>query len=96
MKKIIGLVLTIVLISSFTYQQKTVWKYLIVKNKYVENTTTRDWVFGTGNWHSTDRYIVDRSGKIWKQFTKEDFIRVRINDTMWTDDGYTLKLNRKK
>jgi hypothetical protein len=95
MKKIIALV-TIVLISSFTYQQKPVWKYIIVKNKYVENTTTRDWVFGTGNWHSTDRYIIDRSGKIWKQFTKEDFIRVRINDTMWTDDGYRLQLYKNK
>ena len=95
MKKIIALV-TIALISSFTYQQKPVWKYIIVKNKYVENTTTRDWVFGTGNWHSTDRYVIDRSGKIWKQFTKEDFIRVRINDTMWTDDGYRLQLNKNK
>jgi len=95
MKKIIALV-TIAFICSFTYQQKTVWKYIIVKNKYVENTTTRDWVFGTGNWHSTDRYVIDRSGKIWKQFTKEDFIRVRINDTMWTDDGYRLQLNKNK
>ena len=95
MKKIIALV-TITFICSFTYQQKPVWKYIIVKNKYVENTTTRDWVFGTGNWHSTDRYIIDRSGKIWKQFTKEDFIRVRINDTMWTDDGYRLQLNKNK
>jgi hypothetical protein len=95
MKKIIALV-TIAFICSFTYQQKPVWKYIIVKNKYVENTTTRDWVFGTGNWHSTDRYIIDRSGKIWKQFTKEDFIRVRINDTMWTDDGYRLQLNKNK
>ena len=95
MKKIIALV-TIAFICSFTYQQKPVWKYIIVKNKYVENTTTRDWVFGTGNWHSTDRYVIDRSGKIWKQFTKEDFIRVRINDTMWTDDGYRLQLNKNK
>jgi hypothetical protein len=95
MKKIIALV-TIAFICSFTYQQKIVWKYIIVKNKYVENTTTRDWVFGTGNWHSTDRYVIDRSGKIWKQFTKEDFIRVRINDTMWTDDGYRLQLNKNK
>jgi hypothetical protein len=95
MKKIIALV-TVAFICSFTYQQKPVWKYIIVKNKYVENTTTRDWVFGTGNWHSTDRYVIDRSGKIWKQFTKEDFIRVRINDTMWTDDGYRLQLNKNK
>lgn len=95
MKKIIALV-TIAFICSFTYQQKPVWKYIIVKNKYVENTTTRDWVFGTGNWHSTDRYVIDRSGKIWKQFTKEDFIRVRINDTMWTDDGYRLQLYKNK
>lgn len=95
MKKIIALV-TVAFICSFTYQQKPVWKYIIVKNKYVENTTTRDWVFGTGNWHSTDRYIIDRSGKIWKQFIKEDFIRVRINDTMWTDDGYRLQLYKNK
>jgi hypothetical protein len=98
MKKLL-LVVTILLVScgeqSEQKPKQIVWKSLIVKKKYSENQVTKDIVFGTGNWHSTDYYIVDKNNKIWSGISKNDFILCDVGDTLWTDDDYFLQLNKK-
>jgi hypothetical protein len=74
--------------------KEIVWKPVIVKKKYSENDVTKDIVFGTGNWHSTDYYILDTNNKIWNNVKKDDFIICDIGDTLWTNDGYFLQLNK--
>ena len=74
--------------------KEIVWKPVIVKKKYSENDVTKDIVFGTGNWHSTDYYIVDKNNKIWNNVKKDDFIICDVGDTLWTNDGYFLQLNK--
>ena len=74
--------------------KEIVWKPVIVKKKYSENDVTKDIVFGTGNWHSTDYYIVDENNKIWNNVKKDDFIICDVGDTLWTNDGYVLHLNK--
>lgn len=71
------------------------WTPVIVKKKYSENSVTKDIVFGTGNWHNTDYYIVDKNNKIWSGVSKNDFILCDIGDTLWTSDNYFLQLNKK-
>ena len=71
-----------------------VWTPVIVKKKYSENSVTKDIVFGTGNWHSTDYYIVDQNNKIWNSISKDDFILCDVGDTLWTNDGWVLQLNK--
>lgn len=72
-----------------------VWKPIVVKKKYSENSVTKDIVFGTGNWHSTDYYIVDKNNKIWNNISKENYILCDVGDTLWTNDGWRLELNKK-
>lgn len=82
--------------NSATHEQpKPKWKPVIVKKKYVENTVTKDLIFGTGNWHSTDRYIIDKTGKMWVNISKQDFILCEVGDTLWTKDGWSLQINKK-
>ena len=71
-----------------------VWKPVVVKKKYSENQVTKDIVFGTGNWHSTEYYIVDVNNKIWSGINKNDFILCDVGDTLWTNDDYFLQLNK--
>ena len=71
-----------------------VWKPVVVKKKYSENQVTKDIVFGTGNWHSTEYYIVDVNNKIWSGIYKNDFILCDVGDTLWTNDDYFLQLNK--
>jgi hypothetical protein len=97
MKKLL-LAATILLVSCEEQQQQKpkqiVWTPVVVKKKYSENQVTKDIVFGTGNWHSTDYYIVDKSNKIWSGVSKNDFILCDVGDTLWTNDGYFLQLNK--
>jgi 1,2-phenylacetyl-CoA epoxidase PaaB subunit len=74
--------------------KEIVWTPVIVKKKYSENDVTKDIVFGTGNWHSTNYYIVDKNNKIWSGVKKDDFIICDVGDTLWTNDGYFLQLNK--
>jgi hypothetical protein len=46
--------------------KEIVWTPVIVKKKYVENETTKDLLFDTGNWHSVNHIIVDSNNKIWQ------------------------------
>lgn len=75
-------------------QPAVTWKPVIVKKKYSENSVTKDLVFGTGNWHSTDYYIIDKNNKIWSRISKQDFILCDVGDTLWTNDGWFLQLNK--
>jgi hypothetical protein len=86
--------LALILSSCSRQQEEKSSGYIIVADKYAENTTTKDLLFGTGNWHTVDRYIIDSSGKIWDRFTKEDFIRVKIGDTMWIEHKYNLTMRK--
>ena len=72
-----------------------VWKPVVVKKKYSENQVTKDIVFGTGNWHSTEYYIVDKNNKIWNSISQNDFIICDVGDTLWTNDDWYLQLNKK-
>lgn len=71
-----------------------VWTPVIVKKKYSENQVTKDLVFGTGNWHNTEYYIVDKNNKIWSGVSKDDFILCDVGDTLWTEDDYFLQLKK--
>lgn len=97
MKKLL-LAVTILLVSCTDQPNQNpkqiVWKPIIVKKKYSENQVTKDIVFGTGNWHSTDYYIVDKNNKIWSGINKNDFILCDVGDTLWTNDDYFLQLNK--
>jgi len=74
--------------------KKVVWTPVVVKKKYSENEVTKDIVFGTGNWHSTEYYIVDKNNHIWRGVSQNDFILCDVGDTLWTNDGYFLQLNK--
>ena len=97
MKKLL-LAVTILLVSCTDQPKQNpkqiVWKPIIVKKKYSENQVNKDIVFGTGNWHSTDYYIVDKNNKIWSGINKNDFILCDVGDTLWTNDDYFLQLNK--
>lgn len=71
-----------------------VWKPVVVKKKYSENQVTKDIVFGTGNWHSTEYFIVDKNNKIWNGISQQDFILCDVGDTLWSDDGLYLQLKK--
>lgn len=77
-------------------QPQRVWKPVVVKKKYSENSVTKDLVFGTGNWHSTDYYIVDVNNKIWDDFSKDVYILCDVGDTLWTYDDWFLYLNKQQ
>ena len=67
--------------------KKIVWKPVIVKKKYVENETTKDLLFDTGNWHSVNHIIVDSNNNIWEDIQKDVFILCNEGDTLWFKDG---------
>jgi len=98
MKKLL-LVLVVLLASCEMPEQQdpspVISKPVVVKKKYSENSVTKDLVFGTGNWHSTNYYIIDENNKVWRNFRKEDYILCDVGDTLWTDDGYWLQINKK-
>lgn len=84
-------------LDSATYEQpKPTWKPVVVKKKYSENSVTKDLIFGTGNWHSTDYYIIDKNNKMWSNISKQDYILCDAGDTLWTNDGIYLQLNKNK
>ena len=92
------LILTIILFTSCgepTPPPPTTWTPVVVKKKYSENSVTKDLVFGTGNWHDIDYYIVDKNNKIWSGINKQDYILCDVGDTLWTNDNYFLQLNKK-
>ena len=70
------------------------WKAVVVKKKYSENQVTKDIVFGTGNWHSVEHFIVDNNNKVWRGISQDDFIICDVGDTLWTDNDYTLQLKK--
>jgi hypothetical protein len=96
MKKV--LLMTIVMFFSCNLPEEVVeketWSPVVVKKKYSENSVTKDLVFGTGNWHSTDYYIVDQNNKIWNRFSKEDYILCDVGDTLWTSDNFYLQMKK--
>lgn len=69
-----------------------IWTPVIVKKKYSENQVTKDIVFGTGNWHNIDYYIVDKNNKLWSNINKNDYILCDVGDTLWTNDGIYLQI----
>jgi len=101
MKKFILLGLTLFIIScNETPQQPSEPKQIIftpvvVKKKYTEQSVTKDIMFGTGNWHSTKRYIVDINNKIWSCISQDDFIICDVGDTLWTSNNHCLNLSKK-
>jgi hypothetical protein len=101
MKKLLVLLTTLLLVSCAENPQsppqpkpQVTYTPVIVKKKYSENSVTKDLVFGTGNWHSTDYYIVDTHNKIWKDISKDDYILCDVGDTLWTVNGRYLQLKR--
>jgi hypothetical protein len=92
------LLLLVLLFSSCRIQEtnpEPSWKTVIVKKKYSESTVTKDIVFGTGNWHDIDYYIVDNNNKIWNTISKEDYILCEVGDTLWTKNNYSLQYTKK-
>jgi hypothetical protein len=74
--------------------QPHVWKPVVVKKKYSEQSVTKDLVFGTGNWHDIEHYIVDTNGKLWNGISKEDYIICEVGDTLWTDNDWSLQIKK--
>ena len=95
MKKLILAVILFTSCGEPTPPPPIVWEAIVVKKKYSENSVTKDLVFGTGNWHSTDYYIVDKNNKIWSGINRQDYMICDVGDTLWTDDGYYLQLNKR-
>lgn len=75
-----------------------VWTPVIVKKKYVENETTKDLLFDTGNWHSVNHIIVDSNNKIWEDVAKNVFILCNEGDTLWVSEEsfYQLQLTKQQ
>jgi hypothetical protein len=89
MKKIIVLMSVIIwscVDTSNNKPKETVWTPVIVKKKYVENETTKDLLFDTGNWYSVNHIIVDSNNKIWEDVEKNLFILCNEGDTLWAND----------
>lgn len=70
------------------------WTPVIVKKKYSEQKVEKDFVFGTGNWHSTMYYIVDTDNKIWNCIDQKDFIICDVGDTLWTQNKACLSIKK--
>ena len=92
MKKIIVIISMIVwscVDGTESKPKKVVWTPVIVKKKYVENETTKDLLFDTGNWHSVNHIIVDNNNAIWEDVRKNVFILCDVGDTLWvSNDGF--------
>lgn len=89
MKKLIILISVIVCSCADTTNNKpkeATWTPVIVKKKYVENETTKDLLFDTGNWHHINHIIVDNNNKIWEDVDKDTFILCNDGDTLWVSD----------
>lgn len=76
--------------------KSVVWTPVIVKKKYIENETTKDLLFNTGNWHSVNHIIVDKNNKIWENVQKNVFILCNEGDTLWVSSDWSNLLQLSK
>jgi hypothetical protein len=99
MKKLIILISIIVCSCVDTTNNKpreVAWTPVIVKKKYVENETTKDLLFDTGNWHSVNHIIVDKNNNIWEDVEKNVFILCDEGDTLWVSSEGLKQLQLTK
>ena len=63
--------------------------FVVIKKKYQEEKVRKDLLFGTGNYHKINHYIVGTDGELYKnRFSVEDWIISEVGDTLWTENKY--------